>query len=612
MILIEGIIMAICIQKTIEELLKVNAVDLTLRCIRKAETLEVYCHYCKINKRTTTWQIANQNYKVHGHSYICPECSSKKMSAQRTGRKNVHKVSNHSQEYLEQLNLVDTTPRNIQSPDKVEVKCNKHPEKTSFQAFNNLTVRFKNFGFSWQCRDCFREGQSIAASKKTGEKNGFYGKKHKKETRDIISKVQTEISLSKPLEERLQLGKKLTQAALDIYGCNPMFIDWVKKKQWDSTHTPEFIEEATLRQIKRCADPDYLFMISQKSIEWWATPEGQLTREALKIFVTVQWNTPVGEFYEKREENLKSAILLMKKQDMFNFANKPGQKGRKTSTEELEVASFLSKFIDSEMESIILKKAVKGWSEIDIYFALFKIGIEYCGLHYHSERTIDSNSHHLEKLLLAEENGIRLIQIFSYEWKKRKFQVLSFLQALFGKYDVSVGARQCELCEITVKEAGAFLDQYHIQGKGSNSIYALALKKDNEILQVVTFSKHHRNNTDIVLNRMTSKKGVHIAGGFARLSHHASIHFKQDIISWVDRRWSQGEGYLRAGWLKDGVLPPDYFYTAGNETVISKQSRKKSNVNTPDYMTEHEHALLDGLYRVWDCGKFRFIYPYVK
>ena len=40
--------------------------------------------------------------------------------------------------------------------------------------------------------------------------------------------------------------------------------------------------------------------------------------------------------------------------------------------------------------------------------------------------------------------------------------------------------------------------------------------------------------------------------------------------------------------------------------VVSKQSRQKRAVGTPVEMTELEHATLDGLVRVWDCGKIRF------
>lgn len=47
------------------------------------------------------------------------------------------------------------------------------------------------------------------------------------------------------------------------------------------------------------------------------------------------------------------------------------------------------------------------------------------------------------------------------------------------------------------------------------------------------------------------------------------------------------------------------------DNVVVKQplqSRKKSVVGTPKDKTEHEHALEDKLYRVYDCGKYRMVF----
>ena len=41
---------------------------------------------------------------------------------------------------------------------------------------------------------------------------------------------------------------------------------------------------------------------------------------------------------------------------------------------------------------------------------------------------------------------------------------------------------------------------------------------------------------------------------------------------------------------------------------VSKQSRQKKLVSTPEGMTEREHAKLDGLLRIYDCGKIRYKY----
>ena len=72
---------------------------------------------------------------------------------------------------------------------------------------------------------------------------------------------------------------------------------------------------------------------------------------------------------------------------------------------------------------------------------------------------------------------------------------------------------------------------------------------------------------------------------------------------------SDGESWINNGWKLEEQLRRDYFYYCPKQNkLISKQSRKKSNVNTPTHMTEWEHAQKDGLIRIWDCGKLRLRY----
>jgi hypothetical protein len=100
-----------------------------------------------------------------------------------------------------------------------------------------------------------------------------------------------------------------------------------------------------------------------------------------------------------------------------------------------------------------------------------------------------------------------------------------------------------------------------------------------------------------------------VRGLLGKVSKLAYSKLNQPLVSWADYRLSQGNGYLKAGWKLEETLPPDYFYfKASTFEVVSKQSRQKQVIKTPEEMTEYEHALLDGLERVWDCGKIRFLY----
>jgi hypothetical protein len=260
--------------------------------------------------------------------------------------------------------------------------------------------------------------------------------------------------------------------------------------------------------------------------------------------------------------------------------------------------------------------------ELDIYIPELKIGIEYNGLYYHNQVALENThrsgiQYHLEKTNFFKQHGIKVIHIWEHEWKFSQQQVKSFLTSAIGKNTNLIGARKCELIWTSntheISEVQQFLQKYHIQKSSNKTKYGCILKFNNEIIGCGTFANHHRvNNSETwVLNRFCTKQDWTIQGGLSRISKYGSKMLNADIISWGDIRLTNGSGYLSAGWQIDQILPPDYFYWTGSITskcIISKQARQKSIVNTPENMTELEHATKDGLLRVWDCGKIRFIF----
>lgn len=243
--------------------------------------------------------------------------------------------------------------------------------------------------------------------------------------------------------------------------------------------------------------------------------------------------------------------------------------------------------------------------QLDIIVEGKNIAIEYNGSYWHSEANPNMyKNYHLEKKLSCDKKNIKLIQIFDFEWENRKTQVQSFLRSCLNVNSIYLNARSCELIELNKKEANLFLDNWHILGK-TKFIKAFGLKFNNEIQAVITIGKHHRTNSEYVLSRYCGKQNVTVRGGLSKLVKHALKEFKS-LTTWIDLRYSNGQSWINNGWEIVHTLPPDYFYydTKTNK-VIKKQSRKKSLVKTPDNMTEHEHAINDGLVRVYDCGKLK-------
>ncbi len=254
------------------------------------------------------------------------------------------------------------------------------------------------------------------------------------------------------------------------------------------------------------------------------------------------------------------------------------------------------------------KKHKWGHKELDCYSDKLKIGIEYNGLYWHSEKGGRGRNYHLDKTKYFESIGIRVIYIWGHEWRDRQDQVKNYILSAIGANNIRIGARKCEFKEIPAKDARLFLNSNHIQGQPRNIKLAIGCFYLNQLISVATFGLHHRQGTSksMILNRFACLPNHTVSGGLAKMSKLA-FNKLGVLHSWADYAKSQGAGYIAAGWKLIKHLKVDYFYTK-NGDYISKQSRQKQRIKTPVGMTESEHAALDNVFRVWDCGKLLLKY----
>ena len=175
--------------------------------------------------------------------------------------------------------------------------------------------------------------------------------------------------------------------------------------------------------------------------------------------------------------------------------------------------------------------------------------------------------------------------------------------------EVHIGARELDIRKCIFSEVSPFLKETHILGTKCGILYLGAFYKD-ELVTCAVFGKHHITNEGLVLSRWCVKENYTLSGALSKISKIALQETKESsIISWADLRFSEGKGYLSAGWTIDAVLEPDYFYYEPNKKkVIYKNQRRKSKAHTPEGMTESQHAKLDKLLTIWDCGKLRLVF----
>lgn len=279
------------------------------------------------------------------------------------------------------------------------------------------------------------------------------------------------------------------------------------------------------------------------------------------------------------------------------------------SKSELEILDWIKSF---GLEAYSTKKIIPP-KEIDIFIPSLNLGIEYCGLYWHTEAQEKHRTYHYDKMKSCEEQGVRLITIFEDEWTNRQTQVKNFLKSVLGIHSKKVYARKCSIKQVDKNTAKSFLESNHIQGK-TIFLVAFGIFFDNELLGLVTGNKHHRqgHQNKFVLNRLVFKDEVQVVGGSSRLLKHLIEYAKQNnyekLISWSDNRWSQGNVYKKVGFDLIEDLGPDYSYVTPELTRQSKQSNKKKllikkGADGDMSMTEKELALTLGYSRIWDCGK---------
>jgi len=246
------------------------------------------------------------------------------------------------------------------------------------------------------------------------------------------------------------------------------------------------------------------------------------------------------------------------------------------------------------------RKILNG-KELDIYLPELNIAFEFNGLIWHSERFIDDKTKHAWKHKECLSQGINLYTIWEHEWSLARDSLSKFIVKLITPKQ-RIYARKCKVIEDKVL-LRQFIELHHLQGGAPSHTY-LGLKYNNEIVMAISIGNHHRKGSECsVLNRVCFSD-YNIVGGLEKLLKR----IPGDLITWSDNRYSpSGNMYKNAGFELQEELKPDYFYCDSSGNAYSKQSKRKSLTGCPKNEKEWEWCWKNGLYRIWDCGKRRWV-----
>ena len=276
-----------------------------------------------------------------------------------------------------------------------------------------------------------------------------------------------------------------------------------------------------------------------------------------------------------------------------------------TTTAELEISDFVNSIgIDCELHN---RQVLKPF-EIDIYIPEYKFGIEYNGLYWHSNTT---DHKHISKQILAEKNGIDLIQIFEHEWLNDREKVESIIRSRLN-VNTKIYARKCEIVEVTRDECNDFMKLNHLQSECNHGI-AYGLKYKDKLVTCISFSRPRFNKKyDYELIRFANALNISVIGGFSRLLKHFKSSQLGSIITYSHRRLFSGKVYQKFGFNLIHETSPGYFWYK-NKTIVSRyktQKHKLSKLLPSSYsylLTEEQNMVNAGYTKVYDCGQRVFL-----
>ncbi|MFA5754673.1 MAG: hypothetical protein WC905_05020 [Patescibacteria group bacterium] len=263
------------------------------------------------------------------------------------------------------------------------------------------------------------------------------------------------------------------------------------------------------------------------------------------------------------------------------------------------------------------------WSEVDLFIPNKNIAFEINGRYWHSELAGKDRNYHINKTLICEKLGIRLIHIMEDEFKNLDLLKSRIQNILRPDLNIRIYARKCQIREIKdKKQKSEFLKINHKQGN-DNSQICYGLYYNDILVSIMTFSKQrkcfgYKNINGWEMVRFCSLIYHNVIGAASKLIRHFENDYNpNNIITFADRCWSDGNLYKKLGFVLSHISKPSYWYFNGQSGIYHRFSFRKGTLSKKlttfdPLLSEWENMKNNGYNRFWDCGNFVFEKIYTK
>ena len=279
---------------------------------------------------------------------------------------------------------------------------------------------------------------------------------------------------------------------------------------------------------------------------------------------------------------------------------------RNASQAEHEIMSMLSDY------GIACKAhyKLKDGKEIDLYIPSHRLGIEYNGVYWHSAEYKNKN-YHQEKTLNAKKEGIDLIHVWEDDWNNEVKQpiVINKILSKLNLLKTKIGARKTSIAEIDYKQASAFYESTHIQGKTSPSLN-IGLMYNGYLVACMSMKRKDNDGTWELTRYSTM---YNVQGGMGKcLKYFKDNYFWNRIITFAHLDYSNGNLYDTLGFGRIHITRPTMWYVKKGEWVrLNRRNFQKKHfkdkLDVVDMSkTEIENMKDNGYITLYDAGMIKY------
>ena len=212
---------------------------------------------------------------------------------------------------------------------------------------------------------------------------------------------------------------------------------------------------------------------------------------------------------------------------------------------------------------------------------------------------------------------IKFVNVWEDQWTFQRDKIVSKFKSLLG-VTRRIHGRETELIRIDNRKLIDFLAINHlnvpIKGK-----YKFGLICEKDLVAVMSFSKSREMVRDEVtynsyeLLRFCNKLNITVVGGFSKLlNHFIKLYDPDDIMTYADADWSDGEYYLNMGFEFIDKTPAIEFWLNMKTGIREYPHRVLDKYNLPAdilYSEKEKSVFLEsyGYYQVFNSGSYKYL-----